>query len=402
MSSDTLHPPGPPPLPNQPIVYAYPPAPRGRGCGVIILGIVLAISLVLNVLLCAGYTLVELTSLTPQLDVGLPEKHYSGNAQASDKIAIVKVDVPITESYLGYAYRQIDQAARDDSVKAVVLRVDSPGGSITASDNLLRRLEQMRDATTPKYKGQSIRKPLVVSMGGICASGGYYISMAAAQTPGDPKPAPKLFAERTTITGSIGVYASLPNMKEMADKVGFKMELIKAGDIKASGSPFHVFTAQERQPWQDMVDSAFRQFVGVVETGRPKLKDKMTEPLGPPKKLAKFDDKGNVLAQDGGETVRRRADGGIFTAKEAVDNGLIDSIGFLDDVIVEAASQAGISDYHVVEYVRPHSIWSAIVGAQASAPNGLDLSKQIDLTPKLWYLLPHAEVGARIKPNVEQ
>src|SRR5262245_23531377 len=128
MSSDSSHPPVPPPLPNQPVVYAYPPAPRSRGCGVIVLGIVLAISLVLNVLLCAGYTLVELTSLAPQVDVGLPERYYSGNSQATDKIAIVKIDVPITETYLGYAYRQIEQAARDDAVKAVVVRVDSPGG----------------------------------------------------------------------------------------------------------------------------------------------------------------------------------------------------------------------------------------------------------------------------------
>src|SRR5207237_6710354 len=117
-------------------------------------------------------------------------------------------------------------------------------------------LEQLRDGTTPKLRGKSVAKPLVVSMASVAASGGYYVSMAAKQPAAAPgeKPARKLFAERTTITGSIGVYASLPNAKGLADKIGFRMEMIRAGDIKGSGSPFHDLTPVERQPWQDMVD----------------------------------------------------------------------------------------------------------------------------------------------------
>src|SRR6478735_11148575 len=84
-------------------------------------------------------------------------------------------------------------------------------------------------------------------------------------------PAERVYAEKNTLTGSIGVYASLPNVADLAHRNGVKMELIKAGGIKGSGSPFHEMTPQERQPWQDMVDQAYDQFLDVVAKGRPKL-----------------------------------------------------------------------------------------------------------------------------------
>src|SRR5262249_16377758 len=157
----------------------------------------------------------------------------------------------------------------------------SPGGTITASDELLRQLTDLRDGTTVKFKGNTFAKPIVVSMGSVAASGGYYISMAAAKDANQPQQK-KLFAERTTITGSIGVYASLPNAKGLGDKIGLKMDMIRAGDLKGAGSLLHDMSPAERQPIQDMVESSYRQFIEVVETGRPELKGKMTENLFPP------------------------------------------------------------------------------------------------------------------------
>ncbi len=364
----------------------------GMGCGMAFLIVALLGSAFLNVVLCAGLFASSVSNM-PGIDAHLGEKFHSGTRMATDKVAVVKIEGPIMDSLLSYARDEIEQATGDDNVKAVVVRVDSPGGSVTASDDLLRRLEQLRDGTAPKHAGSP--KPLLVSMGGVCASGGYYISMAAAQDANNPA-TPKLFAERTSITGSIGVYASLPNAKVLADKVGVKMELIKAGDIKGSGSPFHEMTPPERQPWQDMVEHAYQQFIKVVETGRPVLKGKLTQDLFPPKIVAKYDDKGVIVAADGGKYTRKLADGGIFTAKEAVEYQLIDAVGTLDDAIAEAVKQAKLSNWRAIVYEKPVTLLTVLTGASAPVPPQ-GLLPHADFTPRLWYLLPAAEVDARLR-----
>src|SRR2546421_1421244 len=106
-------------------------------------------------------------------------------------------------------------------------------------------------------------------MGALAASGGYYVAM----------PAQHVYAERTTITGSIGVYSAFLNVHELASKYGVKMEMVKAGDVKGAGSMFHELKPQERQMWQDMVDNAYRQFLDIVETGPPHLEGTLTQDL---------------------------------------------------------------------------------------------------------------------------
>jgi protease-4 len=369
----------------QPPVY-YPPPPPPRSGGRVFLVLMLIGSLVLNVLFCAGMSVSQLPTL--DFSDNLRERTRSGSPLSADKVAVVQLNGLIMEGLTEYVHKQVERAAGDDAVKAVVLRVESPGGSITASDELLSRLEQLRTGTMPRFKGRSSPKPLVVSMGSVAASGGYYVSMAAPPV-ADHK---SIFAERTTITGSIGVYASLPNAKGTADKIGFRMDMIRAGDIKGSGSPFHDMTPQERQPWQDMVDSAYRQFLVVVETGRPGLKGKLTEPLFAPRPVGVYDDRGNRVKDDGGTYTRKLADGGIFTAKEALEYGLIDAIGTVDDAVNEVAKQAGLGDYRVVVYERAATLLSALTGAQTTvAPVGL-----VDVAPRLWYLLPESEAAARV------
>lgn len=376
-----------PPEFNRP--YPPPPPPPRRGSGVaVILTLLLLGSVGLNfVLVCCGLGFSGVAADSPIAP--LTEKHLGGDANAADKIAVIKLDGAIMDGLLGYVHRQIDHAAKDNAVKGVVIRIDSPGGSITASDELHRRISQLRDGKLPRFNSNA--KPVVVSMGGVCASGGYYVAMAA--TPG-LKEKPTLFAERSTITGSIGVYASLLNVKEGADKLGVKMELVRAGEIKGSGSPFHELTPAERQPWQEMVDHAFEQFIDVVETGRPKLKGKLREPLFT-RPIDRYDDKGNKVGP-GGEYTRKRADGGIFTAQDALDYGLIDSIGTPQDAWAAAANLAGAADYKVVQFDKPFNLFAALTGIDAKAQSATRAVPQLDVSPRLWYLLPQAEIGTRM------
>src|SRR5205085_570874 len=163
-------------------------------------------------------------------------------------------------------------------------------------------------------------------MGDLAASGGYYVAMPAKKINDEPK----IFAEPTTITGSIGVYASFPDIHKLADKYGVEMKTIKAGDIKASGSMFHEMTPQERQPWDDMINHAYDRFLGIVAEGRPGLtKEQLKDEVTMSGDVPLIDDRGNVIKGEDDKPktapfTRKRADGGIYTAEEAVRYGLVD------------------------------------------------------------------------------
>jgi protease-4 len=311
----------------------------------------------------------------------LREKHYSGQSTARNKIAIVEVDGVLLEGLLTFVEKEIDQAA-DDRVKAVVLRINSPGGSITASDDLYRRITLLRDGNPAK---KTSGKPLVVSMAGVAASGAYYIAM----------PVKTLYAERTTLTGSIGVYVALPNVKELTDKYGFKMEVIKRGAVKYSGSPFAELKPEEREMWQEMVDHSYSQFKSVIEQGRPQLAGKLDEKVINEPREVTVEENGKSI-QKKIQYVRQRADGGTFTADQAKAFGLIDKIGYLDDAIADAHDQAGPgTDYQAIKYERPHALSDLLFGAKAAPPaSALDAAKLAQgLTPRLWYLAPQSDLA---------
>jgi protease-4 len=335
-------------------------------------------AILLFVILCARYLPISDTE-TP-----LTETYHSGNKRAQNKIAIIHLDGVIMEGLLNYPHKEIEQAAKDEKVKAVVFRIDSPGGSITGSDDLHHRLVELRDGSPAKG---TAAKPIIVSMGGMAASGGYFVAM----------PGQTIVAERTTLTGSIGVYAAFPNVKEGADKIGVKMITIHQGQIKASGSPFREMSKKEELVWQDMVDHAYDEFLAVVSEGRKKEgldKDKLLEsvemtPLnaGPPK-----------LKEDAKPYQRYRADGGIYTSDVALKLKLIDKIGYLDDAVELAKQAAGGGDFKVIEYEKPISLREIFVGGKAEkSANVLDpgvLRK--GLTPRLWYLAPGCEFAGML------
>jgi protease-4 len=344
--------------------------------------LVLACSLALNVVVvlflavAAGLG----SSLSEDGSGHVRERYYAGDKSAADKIAVVTVDGVLMEGMNAFAEKEIEKAARDSSVKAVVLRIDSPGGSITASDDLHHRLTELRDGN-PQKKTKA--KPVVVSMQSVAASGGYYIAM----------PAQTLLAERTTVTGSIGVYAALPNVTQLADKVGFRMEIIRDGEVKDSGSPFKEMTPHERELWQSMVDNAYLEFLHVVEQGRPNLKGKLQEDIVIDKTVPIRNPDGRTRRE---KHTRYRADGGIFTADDALKYGLIDQIGYLDDAIQVAKQAAGLGDeYKAVVYERPPGILGILLGTKSQPPavqfDASSLSRAA--VPRLWYLSSQSELA---------
>lgn len=375
--------PTPPQPPGQP-GGTLPPAgmyrPSGGGSAS---GCFLALSVFLNLALlvvvaigCMGVLFSGLGGAGDLAATTLTERVVSGTKP--EKVAIIQLDGVILEGALGYVHRQIEQAARDKNVKAVVLRVNSPGGSITASDDLFRRLVELRDGNTQKKHDP---KPLVVSMASLAASGGYYVAL-----PGD-----QVFAERTTLTGSIGVFAALPNVHKLAETHGVKMITIKAGDIKDSGSMFKEMSDKEYAVWQSMINQAYKQFTDLVVQHRKDLKHPPTEKF--PYQVVQVPGQAPDRPVPA-DLQRNIADGGIWTAKEALDLKLIDAIGTRDDAVAAARGLAQLGDdARVITYERQRTLSEILIGAEAKPPalSGAKLGRA--LTPRLWYLMPGADLA---------
>jgi len=214
---------------------------------------------------------------------------------------------------------QLRQAAEDSQIKAVVLRIDSPGGSAAASQEIGEEVQKLRQAG----------KKVVVSMGDVAASGGYWIAAGAD----------RIIANPATMTGSIGVIMEIQNLEELFKKLGIRSDVIKSGPHKDIGSPTRALTSAERDILQGMVNDIYTQFVDVVAEGR---KGKMTR-----------------------DQVQAIADGRGFTGRQALKIGLVDQLGNFYDAIDEAAKLAGIPGKpEVKDLVRPNPLRFLFPGAQ--------------------------------------
>ncbi len=373
--------PAPPPTPL--------PAPRRRlrGCLLPLAVILLLISVAANVVFLLGYTGAIRDPLDEEPET-VDERFYLGDPSARDKIAVVRVSGVISEAGIVYPVRQLRAAAADRHVKVVVLRIDSPGGTVSASEELYQCIINLRDNTGRRFPGTG-PKPVSVSMGPLAASGGYYIATA-----GNP-----IVAEKVTITGSIGVFAALPNVADWAKDHGVKLELVKAGEIKASGSFFHKLSPEERQTWQDTVDNAYDEFLAVIAKGRPGLTpDAIRSQVVLEKMVPKRDDKGNPELDKGNPVMvkytRVRADGGTFTAQQAKEFGLIDGVEDLPAAVRSAATRAGLTRFKAVVYERQLSLAERLTGLNVKN-RGLIEAPDLaaTLTPRLWYLAPSADAG---------
>jgi len=199
------------------------------------------------------------------------------------------------------------KAEKDKHVRAVLLRINSPGGTVTASDLIYHELMRFKEKTGKK---------VIASIGGIGASGAYYISSAADQ----------IVAHPTAITGSIGVIMLHLNLQGLLEKIGVGAEAIKSGQQKDTGSPFREMTPEDRRILQGMIDTLQKRFLSVVLQGRKGM-DK--------------------------EQLKLISDGRIFTTDEAKKLGLIDQIGYIDSAIDLAKQEAGIKEARVILYRRP-------------------------------------------------
>jgi protease-4 len=359
----------------------------------VILGMSLMLNLLVLVVVVLAYAgLTSLGGSTDESSPSLTEHYHSGKKSAAGKVAVVRIEGVLLEGMNGFAEKQIEQAAQDKHVKAVVVRINSPGGSITASDDLHRRLSRLRDGVAEKG---TAAKPIVVSMASMAASGGYYIAM----------PAQALYAERTTVTGSIGVYASFPEVTGLSEKIGVDMTIVKRGAVKASGNPFRKLSDEEYAVWDEMVGHAYDQFLGVVKAGRgERLKADLTAEVINEERVVTFDGKDAkqqaVQERRKVHYVRQLADGGIWTADQALKYGLIDKVGYLDDAIQEARDLAKLGDdWKAVTYERPSLLAELLTGVKVHEQTaGLDPAKLADAaTPRLWYLAPQSELSGVLK-----
>lgn len=198
----------------------------------------------------------------------------------------------------------LDKARKDDAIKAVVLRINSPGGELTATDIIYQELEAYKEDTDVK---------VVAALVQVAASGGYYVACAAD----------RIVAHPTTITGSISVIANMINIEGLMDKVGVEHEVVKSGELKDMGSLFRPMTPEERALFQELIDGSLTRFVEVVEQGRPNLTH---------------------------EEVVSLANGRVFSATQAKEVGLVDEIGYLEDAFDAAKTLAGIDDAALVVY----------------------------------------------------
>jgi protease-4 len=211
-------------------------------------------------------------------------------------------------------------AADDGRVRAVVLRINSPGGEASASDMIYEEVRHFKEET---------RKPVVAALMGTAASGGYYVALSSD----------RIVANPTCITGSVGVVMDLLNIEGLYGKIGLQSVVIKSGDKKDIGSPTRKLTEEERAILQSVNRALFDRFLDTVRAGRPKMDDAQRAAI---------------------------SDGRIFTAQQALKLDLVDSVGYLSDAIAAARDLAGITHADVVLY-RPSPSYNSNIYAKSGA-----------------------------------
>ncbi len=227
----------------------------------------------------------------------------SGFGVGGDRIAVVPIEGVIDGAMAKTVNRHLKQYGEDNRVKAILLRIDSPGGGVAASEEIWREVKRVKEDK---------KKKIIVSMSQVAASGGYFIAA----------PADYIYANSSTVTGSIGVIAEWVNFKDLAEWAKVKPVVFKSGEFKDTGNPTRDLTDREKQYFQAMIDELYNQFVKVVLDGR--------QGRGP-------DDK--KLNE---ERVRALADGRVYTGETALANGLVDKLGNYRDALKYTADLIGM------------------------------------------------------------
>ena len=288
---------------------------------------------------------------------GVVERYHSRSESARAKVAILDVEGVIGSGH--YVKRQIDRIAADENIVAIVLRVNSPGGTVTGSDYIYHHLQKLKAHTS---------LPIVVSMGSIAASGGYYVSMAVGSEQDT------IYAEPTTTTGSIGVIIPHYDLSGLMERFDIKDDSVVSHDRKKILSMTQAMPEEHRVILQGIVDESFDRFKQIVMSGRPGLRNDENQLVDP-------------------ATGTNLATGEVFTANKALQYGLIDKIGFIEDAIQRAihlACQKNSSldpdNIRVVRYDAPRSLLDFNLFLKSQAPDGT-LEALLELsTPRRYYL----------------
>ncbi|MBD3672390.1 MAG: signal peptide peptidase SppA [Planctomycetaceae bacterium] len=296
---------------------------------------VLFISILFNLEMLAVNTTLNTETASVQ------ETHHSGDKNAESKIVRIVVSGTIMAPFTEQVIDSIEEAARKKDVKGVLLVVDSPGGLVTDSHQIYHQLKKLSE-----------KKPVYVSMKDMAASGGYYVSMGAG-------PKGKIYAEPTTWTGSIGVILPRYNAQEMAQKLGVEPEPIRTGPLKGSLSPFRDMTEEERLVWNEIIDDSFQRFLSVIADNRENLDKAKVEEL---------------------------ATGQVYTASQALANGLVDEIGFEEEALAALQKELGLQKVNVVTYSGPPTLLDVLMGsAQANSAEDQWRSLMELTVPKAMY-----------------
>jgi protease-4 len=254
---------------------------------------------------------------------------------AKEKILVIDVEGMINSlaaqgplsregDVLSRVYYRLERAAADPLVKGVILRFETPGGEVTASDILYHEILRFKEKTG---------RPVVGLMMSLAASGGYYIASACDS----------VIAHPSTLTGSIGVISIFPSVETLFDKIGVKMTIIKSGSMKDSGSPFRAMTEEEKKSFQGIIDEYYEDFLNAVLKGR----------------------KGRLTSDE----LRPIADGRVYTAKQALKLKLIDDIGYFDNALQKTLSLASLKSAKVVAYTYyPKSKTNIYAASLVEAP----------------------------------
>jgi len=304
----------------------------------------------------AGCSVISL-DLTPRIRP-LEEQTVEGHGESKilllDISGFISDEGPATVLTIGTApprvpllvrvREELKKAAEDRHVRALVVRINSPGGTVTASDIIFRELELFKART---------KVPVVAVMMDVAASGGYYIALAADT----------IVAHPTTVTGSIGVIMITVNAQGLMEKIGLSTATVKSGPRKDMGSPFRTLEPEERAIFQSVIDDLYAQFVS-------KLVERRRIPA---------------------DTARTVADGRIYTPDQALRLRLIDRIGYMPDALDVARQAAGVSEAKVVVYHRPREYRATYYAAPARAAAGIEapvaeLAALVGAGPKFLYL----------------
>jgi protease-4 len=372
MENSSFSSPGvPPPLTPPPIITPPPPAKPRRGRGWMITTIILSVFLVFCVLIIFTQFLSRALSsglssglrsgfrTTTTRDVGprLEECLLEDNGERG-KIAVVTVNGIITDNarnqtgnnMVDVIKAQLDRAKDDDRVKAVILKVDSPGGEVMASDEINKAVADFQDKS---------HKPVVCSMGSLAASGGYYVSV----------PCRWIVANELTITGSIGVILHTWNYRGLMDKVGLAPVIYKSGlykDMLSGERSTNEIPAEERVMVQGLIDETYQKFKNIVADGRKYAHEKnKTE--------------GHALVNNW----TNYADGRVLSGTQAFKYGFVDELGNFDDAVKATKKIAGITKANLIEYRERYDISEFLrLFGQSGAAHDIKLDLGLEM-PKL-------------------